>query len=332
MRIFVLCATKNGLDLVNLINKHIKVSGVIGISKKLAISSELADASEYCRKKKIEYIKLNEYKISNKSRKIFEDLKIELLICISWQRIIPKWLINIPRYGVIGAHGSHDGIINGRGRSPMNWAILLSKKRFYISIFKIDSEEEDNGDIYDTKFFNINAEDNIETIYLKSHFKISEMILKLIEEKYYNKKIKQPKKGEYLPKITDNDGFIDWNRSADKIIAFIRSKTKPYKGAQTKIKNKLLRIYEAKKIVLTKKSILPGKIIHKTYNNKLVVSCNRGQLIITEYELMNKRHKLIEGEIFESINFNDQMGEIISRHKKKYPKKNINKSISKCYE
>ena len=47
--------------------------------------------------------------------------------------------------GVLGAHGSCDGITKGRGRSPLNWALMIGAKKFEVSIFKI-SDGVDDGD------------------------------------------------------------------------------------------------------------------------------------------------------------------------------------------
>ena len=79
--------------------------------------------------------------------------KIDLLICVSWQRIIPDWLIKLPKIACLGMHGSHQGMYLGRGRSPMNWSILSGQKKFKMSLFKIQKDNADSGLKFIKKIF-----------------------------------------------------------------------------------------------------------------------------------------------------------------------------------
>ena len=60
--------------------------------------------------------------------------------------VITDSFINIANLATIGAHGSCDGIVKGRGRSPQNWAFILGANKFKISLFKITSGI-DEGDV-----------------------------------------------------------------------------------------------------------------------------------------------------------------------------------------
>ena len=66
----------------------------------------------------------------------------------------------------LGVHGSCDGILKGRGRSPQNWALLMGKTSFDLSIFKI-SKGVDSGAILATKKVYLDDKDSIFDSYLK---------------------------------------------------------------------------------------------------------------------------------------------------------------------
>ena len=57
--------------------------------------------------------------------------------------------------GVLGGHGSPDGISGGRGRLPQNWALILGAKRFDLALFKITPGIDDGPIIAKRSFFYI---------------------------------------------------------------------------------------------------------------------------------------------------------------------------------
>ena len=59
------------------------------------------------------------------------DLNLDLAFCIGWQRLLPSWCLDSVRLGVFGMHGSFKPLPHGRGRSPLNWSLLLGKEIFY---------------------------------------------------------------------------------------------------------------------------------------------------------------------------------------------------------
>ena len=199
-KIVFLSATKHGLDLINLINKECKVHYVITPKLKKQSSSERINAKKFCIKKKIKYKELNSYSNIDELKVFFKKIEVDVLICISWQRIIPKWLIDIPKIASLGAHGSHEGIYLGRGRSPMNWCLLGGKKKFILSLFKIDKEDADSGPEIFRKKILVDKSDNINDLYKKSYYSLAKMILAFLRSK--TKKYKAYN-GEYkfLPKI-----------------------------------------------------------------------------------------------------------------------------------
>ena len=52
---------------------------------------------------------------------------------------------------------------NGKGRSPINWALINGSKKLHANIIKYD-DDVDNGFIYSSCILDINLKDNIHTI------------------------------------------------------------------------------------------------------------------------------------------------------------------------
>ena len=89
-----------------------------------------------------------------KTQKIFDGKKIDLLIVVGWQRLIPGWLINQLTVGAFGMCGSSQPLPKRRGRSPMVWSILEKRSHFLTNLFRYD-EGIDSGMIVSTLRFNI---------------------------------------------------------------------------------------------------------------------------------------------------------------------------------
>ena len=228
----------------------------------------------------------------------------------------------------IGAHGSHSGIQKGRGRSPLNWSLILGKKNFYISLFIIKERNPDSGDLISTKHFKINQIDNIYSSYLKMHLVLKEMIIKFVKQKKIKLKKQNQKNPRYLPKIDVKDGQIDWNLSTNKICSFINSKSFPYSGAFSFVNNVRMNIYNVTPIEQIVKKEKIGKIILKMFDNKLLVQAGNGLILIESYNL-DQRIIVEENNIFSKHNLKKTYLQIIKRHKKKYPNLKLNQDVLK---
>tara|TARA_B110000483_G_scaffold9932_1_gene11749 strand:- start:3789 stop:4796 length:1008 start_codon:yes stop_codon:yes gene_type:complete len=327
-KIFLLCATKQGLDLINLINKDYKITCVITPKINKNSPSERISAKNFCKEKKINFKEIKNYSNLDEIKDYLQNEKIDILICISWQRIIPEWLIKLPKIACLGSHGSHQGMYLGRGRSPMNWSILAGEKSFTISLFKITKNDADSGPEIFNKKIEISLTDNINDFYIKCHLVLSQMILKFLKDtKNINLK-KYTGKYRFLPKITPAESFIDWTRSDIDIYNFIRSKTSPYPSAFTYLNKKLLEIKSAQLIKVNfNNKYNCGEIAVILSDKRLLISVRNGFLAVE----INKKDisRIKEGQIFKSANFKKQMKTIINRHYKINPMQKLNQIIIK---
>lgn len=320
MNIYLLNATINGKILSEVLCDQGKIKGLITLNQDSANqSSEYYNYTEFCNKRGIECIELKSYGIHDKSDKAkLQGLEIDLLIIASWQRLIPEWLINHCTIGVIGAHGSHEGIENGRGRSPQNWAILTGQKSFSLSIFWIEAGV-DNGNIIDTVEFEYLPTDTILASYVKVNLYKAKMILKNLENGRIEQKQGKPQKKEglFLPQRVREDGKIDWNRDSRDISNMVRALTKPYPGAYTTFNHENIFIWSALPIIVDDEiySNYSCGCILSLLNDSFLVKCSSNLLLVDNYE---SNVKLQEYMVFESVNYVQQIKEIIDRHNKKY--------------
>ena len=329
MKITCFCTLDTGLLTIKLaLNLGVKINRVIGLNPK-SISdydkvSGFTDISSFCGQNKLDFKYVDDYSL--KSVNPNSILKKTDIIWVSgWQRLLPNSFINFPNIATIGSHGSCDGILKGRGRSPQNWALIMGKKKFKLSLFKIN-EGTDSGDIILTKEFKYDKYDTIFQSYLKVALHTAHSFNQVVNNPILIKKAQMQKgKPEYFPKRVPEDSFIDWSMTAVDIFNQIKSLSKPYPNARTIINEEIMLINKAN-FINDSLDQRYGKIINFFLNGQILVSCGKGTLIIEDYQIQNS--KLISvGSFFKSISMKKTVKNILKRFKNDFPNKNINHSL-----
>jgi methionyl-tRNA formyltransferase len=329
MKVTCFCTLDTGLFALEMaLNLGIKINRVIGLNPKSVSDpdkvSGFIDISLFCKKNKLDFKFVDDYTLKSLNPKSILK-KTDIIWVLGWQRLLPSSFVSFPKIATIGSHGSCDGIVKGRGRSPQNWALMMGKKKFKISIFKI-SDGIDNGNIILTKEIKYTKFDNIIHSYIKVGLSIANCLNKIVNNPDLIKRAKKQKgKVEYFPRRTPDDGFIDWSMSAIDICNQIRALSAPYPQARSIINGEIILINRASYI---ENSLFerPGKILKFFSNGNIFTSCGKGTLIIEDYQIKNR--KLIsEGSFFKSISMKKTVNKIIKRFKKDFLDKNINKSL-----
>lgn len=320
MNIYILNATHNGKLMTELLCEKTEIRGIIGLDHVHGKQNtpEYFNYDSFCMERQLEYIAVDTYILNaDEDKKKLSDLEIDLLIVGSWQRLLPQWLIDKCRYGIIGAHGSPEGITGGRGRSPQNWALLLGEKQFTLSIFWID-KGIDSGAVIDTRQFEIDETDDILVSYIKVNLLKAEMIIHNLENGniVHHRGRVQSAEGFYLPKRTKADGMIDWNRSCKDIYYMVRALTRPYPGAYTIYGNKEYIIWQVRPVNISIgfENRKNGEIV-SIVDGQPIVKCKEGYLLIQDAE---EQESFFTGMKFTSADYVKQIQNIVNRHRAKY--------------
>jgi methionyl-tRNA formyltransferase len=320
MKVVVMTAVQSGLDILNMIKDKVTINGVIGLSSQHENVSGYVNIESYCSENGFNFIGIDSYSLTDQNDKNkLQNLEIDVLLVLGWQRLIPDWLIKQSKFAALGGHGSARGITAGRGRSPQNWALLFGQGKFIISLFRID-KGVDSGNLLSEREFEYDCFDDIKTSYYKVGWLMSDMIVELLLEKNENRFLGTPQNDEarYLPKRTADDGFIDWNRSNTELHNFIRALTKPYPGAMTTSdKDDVITIWNATpfRIPIKIDSFSNGQIVQVLGRNyDFVVKCEEGLLLIRDWAANTNWHPCC-GDILQSQEFYSQMSTIVERHK-----------------
>jgi UDP-4-amino-4-deoxy-L-arabinose formyltransferase/UDP-glucuronic acid dehydrogenase (UDP-4-keto-hexauronic acid decarboxylating) len=334
VNVYVLNATYSGMELTKSLYKYIQIKGLIGLTNRNFNDS--ISGGFYCKDDcniiGIDFIGIEDYSLKTEyDKNCLLSIKIDVLFVVSWQRLIPSWLIE--HCGkVIGFHGSPWGITSGRGRSPQNWALILGEQDFYLSMFYI-TPAIDSGVVINTRKFCYSEFDDIKTSQYKVQLLCENMIISFMNDEFHDENIIQNNNDAYyLPQRIPEDGAIDWNCSVKKIYNFVRALTHPYPGAFSYYHDTKIKIWKVRPFNIELESKFKAGEVVRTFSVKdFLVGAKDGFLLVEDYEFENSSIIIESGMVFTSIAIKEQMGEIISRHKNKYPDLLIQDKILKFY-
>jgi len=248
----------------------------------------------------------NSYTFStDECKEFFNNNTFDIGIVYGWQRIIPQYVLGKFKHGVFGFHASPLGLPFGKGRSPINWSIILNFKQVYNHCFKYN-ENPDDGLIYSTTKLDILSWDTISSVRLKSIIDAEKTINNLITD-YQSNNIQLQEQDKnlpesFFPKRKANDGKINLLKNTNEIFNLIRGVSHPFPGAFLFYNNEKVTIWEAYPFSYTLYKDQKYKVgeILKIFNDfSFLMKTIDGILLVKEWTSPKRDvHNLIIGNYF----------------------------------
>ncbi len=230
--------------------------------------------------------------------KYLKELSPDVVVVVAYGKIIPSQILDLKNIKFINIHASL--LPRWRGAAPIQRAIMEGDKETGISIMKI-IPKLDAGPYMLQEKIQISKKDNYTSLSKKLCHLSSKLILKslkLIEQN--NCKFVEQSKNDisYANKIQKKESEIDWNLSADNIIAKING-LNPFPGAWFNHKGTRLKIIEA---IAVDQSGDIGQVL----DNSLTIACKQKAIKVLLIQKEGKKilktkdfltgHKIENGE------------------------------------
>jgi methionyl-tRNA formyltransferase len=212
-------------------------------------------------------------------------LKPEAIIVFAYGKLIPKWLLELPRYGCLNIHASL--LPKYRGAAPIQRAIMNGERVTGLTIMKMD-EGLDTGDIILQKKIDILETDTSGTLAQKMANEAPKLVLTALVGLEEGKLKPQPqdhRKATLAPKIDKEEMQIDWHKPAYEIRNLIRA-LNPRPGAFTLINGRRLKIWSVE--VIKEQAGDPGRVIKIDKNRGPIVAAAEQSLLLTEVQPENR--------------------------------------------
>jgi len=225
------------------------------------------------------------------------DVKPDIIITAAYGQIIPKILLDSPKFKAINVHGSL--LPKHRGGAPIQRALMNGDEYTGITIMYM-GVKMDAGDIISQEKLKIEANDTKDSLFEKLSIlgrKLLMNTLPLIFEEKVNS-IKQNKEEvTYSSNILREEEKIDWNNNVEAIDRHVRAFYKE-PGMFTTIDGKTIKVYKGEihkcnNFIKNHINDENGKII-KIFTEGIGVKVNNGVFIITEVQLVGKKRMAVK--------------------------------------
>jgi methionyl-tRNA formyltransferase len=213
------------------------------------------------------------------------DAIIDAIIVVGYGRIIPQWMIDLPRIGNLNLHASL--LPKYRGAAPIQWAIANGESVTGVTTMRIDAGL-DTGDILMQREISIGAEDTAETLGPKLASVGAGLMVETLsglENGQIHPTPQEHSQATLAPILKKEDGRMDFTRSADDLFNRLRG-FQPWPGAFTTFKGKTLQVHRAQPTQHAAK-LTPGEIA--VVGTHLLVGCAHTVLELIEIQLEGKR-------------------------------------------
>ena len=151
------------------------------------------------------------------------DAEPDIIITCAYGKIIPKVLLDYPKYGCVNIHASL--LPKYRGSAPIQWALINGEEETGITLMYMD-EGMDTGDMIDKVTYKIKDSDDIETLH-EILSKLGGEILNKNLENLISGNIKREKQVDeeatYAPMIERSMEELDFSDTGKNIINKIRA-------------------------------------------------------------------------------------------------------------
>ena len=223
--------------------------------------------------------------------KVLQDLNPDLIVVVAFGQILPKSILDIPKFGCVNVHVSL--LPKYRGAAPINWVIINGEEKTGVTTMYMD-EGLDTGDMILTSEFNLNDEITAGELHDIMKVEGANVLKETIDliEKGEAPRIKQNHdEFTYAPMMSKSLGQIDFSKSAKYIHNLVRG-VNPWPSAYTTYDNQTMKVWKTKVLNETSDKE-PGTII-SVDKEGIKVSTKDNIILIKEIQMPGKKRVLVE--------------------------------------
>ena len=229
-------------------------------------------------------------KTNEEVRAIFEAISPDACVVAAYGKILPGWMLAVPRLGCINVHASL--LPKYRGAAPINWAIANGESTTGITIMKMDAGM-DTGPTLAKRETAIGDEENAPELSARLARLGAELLSETLPRVERNEIEPMPQnesEASYAPMLKREDGLIDWKLSARRIVNRVRA-FQPWPGTFTSFRGGRLIVWRAREaagLPLTELADA-GTILSIDEGGMTIACASSTALLIEEVQVEGKR-------------------------------------------
>lgn len=273
-----------------------------GLNSKYNVVMVVCQPDKPSNRRVVQYSPVKDFAIKN-NIKVFQPVNVkneyheilsekpDLIVTCAYGQIIPKEILDYPKYGCINVHASL--LPKLRGGAPIHRAIIEGHKETGITIMKM-KEKMDAGDIISQVKTEILDDDTVGTLHDKLSVLARDLLLSTIPNIIsgnINLVRQNEEEATFAWNIKREDEKIDFSKTTREIYNQIRG-LNPWPGAYAILSGRIIKIWASRYgDKFFNEEVLNGQIV-ELYKDGIGVKTSNGEIIITELQLEGKRRML----------------------------------------
>jgi methionyl-tRNA formyltransferase len=220
-----------------------------------------------------------------------EEIAPDAILVVAYGRIIPQWMLELPRFGNINLHGSL--LPKYRGAAPIQWAVANGEVVTGVTTMRLDAGL-DTGDMLLAQVVPIGQEETAVDVYgclAPVGAKLMVKTLHHLEAGLIFPEVQDHSLATLAPILTREDGRIDFSRTAKQIHDRWRG-FQPWPGAHTMLRGK--------KLIVQKMHVRHGADgeagVLVVQGDELAVGCGEGTMLGLDEVQMEGKRRMSAGE------------------------------------
>ena len=222
---------------------------------------------------------------------VLEKLEPDIIVVAAFGQIIPKSILELPKYGCINIHASL--LPKYRGAAPIQQAVIDGEKESGVTIMRMGTGL-DTGDMISRIVVPIAKDETGGTLFDKLAEAGAKLLVETLPHIFDGTAVyeKQPEESPtpYAGMITKQMGLINFGKSAAELERLVRG-LNPWPSAFTFWNGKTLKVWESFVVKSeeagTEKSE-PGTVV-KTDKKGIYVACGEDVLVLSQVQLEGKK-------------------------------------------
>lgn len=223
--------------------------------------------------------------------KTLADLAPDVIVVVAFGQILPKSILEIPRYGCVNIHASL--LPKYRGAAPIQWAVIDGEKETGVTTMFMN-EGLDTGDMLEKEVVPLDPKETGVSLHDKLSAVGGRLILSTLKglEDGTLKGTPQTDEGScYAKMLKKSLGDIDWTMDGAAIERLIRG-LNPWPSAYTSLHGKTLKIWDAD-VTDREYGVEPGTVAEVS-KDQLIIQTGKGSLSVRSLQLEGKKRMDIQ--------------------------------------
>ena len=219
-----------------------------------------------------------------------KEINPELIVVVAFGQILPKSILDIPKFGCVNVHASL--LPKYRGAAPLNWVIINGEEKTGVTTMYMDVGL-DTGDMILKSEIPLDDEITAGELHDKMMIDGANVLKETIDLIAQGKAPREKQNDDetcYSPIMDKTLGNIDWNKSAKDIHNLVRG-VNPWPSAYTTYENQTMKIWKTK-VVDKNSDKAPGTIL-KVDKEGIEVNTGNGVIQISEIQMSGKKRMVV---------------------------------------